>query len=51
MRRAPDRAGQRVIGEGQVIGVGSALAVVLLVVSLVPIVFYLIRTFGKEKEA
>ncbi|MDR6685626.1 multiple sugar transport system permease protein/raffinose/stachyose/melibiose transport system permease protein [Arthrobacter sp. 1088] len=42
---------QNLIGEGQVIGVGSALAVVLLVVSLVPIVFYLIRTFGKEKEA
>lgn len=42
---------QNLIGEGQVIGVGSALAVVLLVISLVPIVFYLIRTFGKEKEA
>ncbi|GAB3614060.1 carbohydrate ABC transporter permease [Humibacter ginsengisoli] len=40
---------QNLIGEGQVIGVGSALAVVLLVISLVPIVFYLSRTFRKEK--
>jgi multiple sugar transport system permease protein/raffinose/stachyose/melibiose transport system permease protein len=39
------------IGEGQVIGVGSSLAVILLVVSLIPIVFYLIRTFGKESKA
>jgi multiple sugar transport system permease protein/raffinose/stachyose/melibiose transport system permease protein len=30
-----------------VIGVGSALAVLLLVISLVPIVFYLVRTFRK----
>ena len=42
---------QNLIGEGQVIGVGSALAVVLLVISLVPIVFYLSRTFGKEGKA
>ncbi|MCZ2401809.1 sugar ABC transporter permease [Paenarthrobacter sp. Z7-10] len=40
---------QNLIGEGQVIGVGSALAVILLVVSLVPITFYLSRVFGKEK--
>jgi len=40
---------QNLIGEGQVIGVGSALAVILLVISLVPIVFYLTRVFGKEK--
>lgn len=39
---------QNLVGEGQVIGVGSALAVVLLVISLVPIVFYLARTFKKE---
>lgn len=42
---------QNLVGEGQVIGVGSALAVVLLVISLVPIVFYLSRTFGKENKA
>ncbi len=41
---------QNLIGEGQVIGIGSALAVVLLVVSLVPIVIYLSRTFGKDKQ-
>jgi ABC-type sugar transport system permease subunit len=39
---------RNLVGEGQVIGIGSALAVVLLVISLVPIVFYLIRTFGRE---
>jgi ABC-type sugar transport system permease subunit len=39
---------QNLVGEGQVIGIGSALAVVLLVVSLVPIVIYLSRTFKKE---
>ncbi|GAA1048632.1 carbohydrate ABC transporter permease [Arthrobacter russicus] len=38
---------QNLVGEGQVIGVGSALAVILLVISLVPIVWYLIRTFRK----
>ncbi|MDQ1741207.1 MAG: raffinose/stachyose/melibiose transport system permease protein [Pseudonocardiales bacterium] len=36
---------QNLVGEGQVIGVGSALAVLLLVISLGPIVFYLVRTF------
>ena len=41
---------QNLIGEGQVIGIGSALAVILLVVSLVPIVIYLSRTFGKDKQ-
>ena len=41
---------QNLVGEGQVIGVGSALAVVLLVISLVPIVFYLSRTFGRENR-
>jgi len=39
---------QNLVGEGQVIGVGSALAVILLVVALIPIVSYLARTFGKE---
>jgi multiple sugar transport system permease protein/raffinose/stachyose/melibiose transport system permease protein len=38
---------QNLTGEGQVIGVGSALAVILLVVSLVPIVYYLVRTFRR----
>ena len=32
---------QNLVGEGQVIGVGSALAVILLVVSLIPIIIYL----------
>ncbi len=39
---------QNLVGEGQVIGVGSALAVILLVISLVPIIIYLSRTFKKE---
>ena len=38
------------IGEGQVIGVGSALAVILLVVALVPIITYLNRTFRAEED-
>jgi multiple sugar transport system permease protein/raffinose/stachyose/melibiose transport system permease protein len=42
---------QNLVGEGQVIGVGSALAVILLVVSLIPIVTYLSRTFGKENRS
>ncbi|MBV9822314.1 MAG: sugar ABC transporter permease [Actinobacteria bacterium] len=41
---------QNLVGEGQVIGVGSALAVLLLVISLVPIVFYLVRTFKKVDQ-
>ena len=41
---------QNLVGEGQVIGVGSALAVLLLVISLVPIVFYLVRTFRKADQ-
>ncbi len=36
---------QYLVGETQVIGIGSAFAVVLLVISLVPIVIYLTRTF------
>lgn len=39
------------VGEGQVIGIGSALAVILLVVSLIPIVAYLTRTFSKENRS
>lgn len=38
---------QNLVGEGQSIGIGSALAVILLVISLVPIIFYLVRTFRK----
>ncbi len=41
---------QNLVGEGQVIGIGSALAVILLVVALIPIVTYLSRTFRKEKQ-
>jgi multiple sugar transport system permease protein/raffinose/stachyose/melibiose transport system permease protein len=41
---------QNLVGEGQVIGIGSALAVILLVVSLVPITFFLVRTFRKENR-
>jgi ABC-type sugar transport system permease subunit len=39
---------QNLVGEGQVIGVGSALAAILLVISLVPIIIYLSRTFKKD---
>ena len=39
---------QNLVGEGQVIGVGSALAVILLVVALIPIVSYLAYTFKKD---
>jgi multiple sugar transport system permease protein/raffinose/stachyose/melibiose transport system permease protein len=38
------------VGETQVIGIGSAFAVVLLVISLIPIVFYLARTFRKSER-
>ncbi|WP_427015568.1 carbohydrate ABC transporter permease [Pseudarthrobacter sp. P1] len=38
------------VGEGQSIGIGSAFAVILLVISLVPIIIYLSRTFGKESK-
>lgn len=41
---------QYLVGEGQVIGIGTAFAVILLVVSLVPIIFYLVRTFGKGAQ-
>ena len=39
---------QNLIGEGTNLGVGAALATVLLVVSLVPITIYLGRTFRKD---
>ncbi|WP_427128766.1 carbohydrate ABC transporter permease [Pseudarthrobacter sp. S9] len=39
------------VGEGQSIGIGSAFAVILLVISLVPITIYLSRTFGKESKS
>lgn len=42
---------QNLLGEGQDLGVGSAIAVVLLVVSLVPIIFYLIMTFRKDADS
>jgi multiple sugar transport system permease protein/raffinose/stachyose/melibiose transport system permease protein len=41
---------QNLVGEGQVIGIGSALAVILLVVSLIPITTFLTRTFRKENR-
>jgi multiple sugar transport system permease protein/raffinose/stachyose/melibiose transport system permease protein len=40
---------QNLQGEGQDLGVGSAIATVLLVVSLVPIIIYLSRTFRKDR--
>jgi len=40
---------QNLQGEGQDLGVGSAIATVLLVISLVPIIIYLSRTFRKER--
>ena len=41
---------QNLKGEGLDIGTGSAIAVVLLVISLVPITAYLTRVFGKENR-
>jgi multiple sugar transport system permease protein len=41
---------RNLIGEGQDIGVGSAIAVALMVVSLVPIVIYLTRVFRREER-
>lgn len=41
---------QNLVGEGTNIGVGAALATVLLIVSLVPITIYLGRTFRKEMQ-
>ncbi len=39
---------QNLKGEGLDIGVGAALATVLLVISLVPITIYLSRVFKKD---
>jgi multiple sugar transport system permease protein len=41
---------RNLIGEGQDIGVGSAIAVALMVVSLVPIVIYLTRVFRQGER-
>lgn len=42
---------QYLIGESQVIGIGSALAVILLVVALIPIITYLSRAFSKDARS
>jgi multiple sugar transport system permease protein len=39
---------QNIVGEVQRIGFGSALGVVLLVISLVPITIFLAQTFRRE---
>src|SRR5579859_6636003 len=39
-----------IVGETSRIGFGSALGVVLLVISLVPISYFLYHTFGKERK-
>jgi multiple sugar transport system permease protein len=41
---------QNIVGETQRIGFGSALGVVLLVVSLVPITIFLVQAFRREQE-
>src|SRR5215213_3739784 len=41
---------RNLIGEGQDIGVGSAIAVALMAVSLVPIVIYLTRVFRRSER-
>jgi multiple sugar transport system permease protein len=38
------------IGEASLVGFGSAIAVVLLVISLGPIVYYLVRSVRAEAE-
>jgi multiple sugar transport system permease protein/raffinose/stachyose/melibiose transport system permease protein len=40
-----------IIGESSLIGYGSALAVVLLVISIVPILVYVYQNFRKENRA
>jgi len=42
---------QNLVGEGTQIGVGAAIATVLLVISLVPIVIYLWQTFRNEEKS
>ncbi len=39
-----------ILGEASLIGFGSAMAVILLLISIGPIIFYLYRTMGKEAE-
>jgi ABC-type sugar transport system permease subunit len=41
---------QNIVGPGNRIGYGSALGVVLLVISLVPIVYFLIQQFRNEEQ-
>ena len=40
---------QNIIGESQRIGFGSAIAVILLSISVVPIIVYLSRTLREER--
>jgi multiple sugar transport system permease protein len=40
---------QNIVGESQRIGFGSAIAVILLSISVVPIIVYLTRTFRGER--
>ena len=42
---------QLIVGPGNLVGRGSALGVVLLVISLVPIIAFLVQQFRKEKNA
>lgn len=39
-----------ILGEASLIGFGSAMAVILLLISIGPIIYYLARTMGKEAE-
>lgn len=39
-----------IMGEASLVGFGSAIAVVLLVISIGPIIYYLVRTMGREAE-
>jgi multiple sugar transport system permease protein len=41
---------RNIVGETSDIGLGSAMGVVLLVISLVPISFFLWRTFGRNRR-
>ena len=39
-----------ILGEASLIGFGSAIAVILLLISIGPIIYYLARTMGREAE-
>ncbi len=39
-----------ILGEASLIGFGSAMAVILLLISIGPIIYYLARTMGREAE-